>query len=238
MTTRSSALRSSLAVLLLMAAPVRQAWAAPVSPGPVFDIVYLEVGLQAVTTTRTTLSRAARDARTQPGNLGFVALQREGLPTQFMTVSLWADQPSLQSYGRSPAHLAEKTALDRHLIAPYDERPNLHVLADEARDRAALASPGPHARFAVTHIDLIPDMLAPSVRLARDMAAASATQPGALTFDLLNQASRANHFSSLGVWRTPEDLVRYKNQPFVRRFREQLPLRGCVYDERIYHVIP
>lgn len=204
---------------------------------PVVDVVYLEVGPEAVSQTRALLARTAAAARGTGGNQGFVALQRDGLPTQFMMLSLWTDQAALTAYTRSPAVKAEKARLDPSLIGPYDDRPNVPVVDDAARDQAALASAGPQTRIAVTHIDLIPDALKAGIAAAREMALTSATQAGVVTFDLLNQASRANHFVSLGVWQTPQALVAYKNQPFVRAFRDQLPLSGCVYDERIYHVI-
>ncbi len=229
----SSIFRSSLFALLLLVMPINLAHAA----APIFVIVYLEVSPQVVAKTQVALSREARNARAHSGNLGFVALQRDGIATQFMMLSLWTDEASLQSYSRSATALAYRIALQQDLIGPYDERRNIPVLADDGRDRAALASPDALQRFAVTHIDLIPETLETGIRSARALASRSTAQPGTLTFDLLNQASRANHFASLGVWRTSEDLVHYKNQSFVRQFREQLPLTGCIYDERIYHAI-
>jgi len=69
-----------------------------------------------------------------------------------------------------------------------------------------------------------------------DKQAADAQQtPGVVSFKVLREAARANHFIIFGVWKDMKSFEIYSASETTRAFRQAFqPKLGGPFDERIY----
>ncbi len=59
--------------------------------------------------------------------------------------------------------------------------------------------------------------------------------PGNISYNVLQQANRGNHFTVLEVWTDRTSLDEHAMAQHTRAFREKLmPIAGALYDERFY----
>lgn len=92
----------------------------------------------------------------------------------------------------------------------------------------------------LTIIDVIPDYAMPqnvetSAALLDRLAADTRHAPGLLSFRILRDATRPNHFVIEGVWTDMKSFERYSGAGTTRGFRQAFqPRQGGPFDERIY----
>jgi quinol monooxygenase YgiN len=92
----------------------------------------------------------------------------------------------------------------------------------------------------VTIIDVLSNTNVPqnveSAGALLDKLAADARQsPGVVSFKILREATRTNHFIILGVWKDMKSFEAYSGAETTRAFRQAFqPRLGGPFDERIY----
>jgi quinol monooxygenase YgiN len=190
--------------------PIHKAEAQVQKPAT-YELIYVEVSPTSICKAVVLLKQHAQAALRSPGNLGFLVLQRHPDTNQFVLVAQWNGNASLKAYQQALDTKQFRAKLSPLMIAPYDERANIDYQGNPARAQAAMAG----AISALTQ--------------------QSQTVEGNYVFNVLNQSSHSNHFSFFEAWANPADFTEYKDQAFVRRFRETLmPIMGSIYEERIY----
>jgi quinol monooxygenase YgiN len=92
----------------------------------------------------------------------------------------------------------------------------------------------------VTIIDVlsnanVPQNVENSNALLNKLAADTQQAPGVVSFKILRDASRANHFIILAVWKDMKSFEDYRGAETTRAFRQAFqPKLGGPFDERIY----
>ena len=92
----------------------------------------------------------------------------------------------------------------------------------------------------VTIIDVlsnanVPQNVENSGALLDKLAADTQQLPGVVSFKILRDAARANHFIILGVWKDMKSFEAYSGAESTRAFRQAFqPKLGGPFDERIY----
>jgi quinol monooxygenase YgiN len=119
-------------------------------------------------------------------------------------------------------------------VSGYDERPYKPLTT------GPLTPDGGGGRvYVVSHVDIgggggqadAPGML-------RRLADASRLEQGSLRFDVLQHATRGNHFTVVEVWRDQKALDAHVAAPHTRAYRDTLqPISGSPVDERVYTAV-
>ena len=92
----------------------------------------------------------------------------------------------------------------------------------------------------VTIIDVlsnanVPQNVENSNALLNKLAADAQQAPGVVSFKILREAGRANHFIIFGVWKDMQAFESYSGAETTRAFRQAFqPRLGGPFDERIY----
>jgi quinol monooxygenase YgiN len=202
----------------------------PVPEGPRYVVTYLEV-MPTATAAALKLVRQFRDAvHREPGNLRAEALQRIGLPNQFVLLEAWSDQASADSHGKAPGTTQFRDKIKAMQNAPLDERVHfpLSVASLSAKSsRTAVA--------AVTHVDVIPPQRENGTALTKQLADDGRKDNGNLRFEAVVQTNRQNHFTVIELWRDRKAAEAHSMAAHTRAYREKLaPASGALYDERFY----
>ncbi len=104
----------------------------------------------------------------------------------------------------------------------------------------AQAQPAQGPVTVVTILDVVPDYamtqnVETSAALLRKLSEDTRVAPGRISFQVLVDASRPNHFVILGVWKDMPSFAAYTAAATTRAFRQALaPRQGGPFDERIY----
>jgi quinol monooxygenase YgiN len=92
----------------------------------------------------------------------------------------------------------------------------------------------------VTIIDVlsnanVPQNVESSNALLEKLAADTQQAPGLVSFKILRDAGRSNHFIILGVWKDMKSFETYSGAETTRAFRQAFqPKLGGPFDERLY----
>jgi quinol monooxygenase YgiN len=92
----------------------------------------------------------------------------------------------------------------------------------------------------VTIIDVlsnanVPQNVESSGALLDKLAVDTQQSPGVVSFKILRDAARANHFIILGVWKDMKSFEAYSGAESTRAFRQAFqPKLGGPFDERVY----
>jgi len=202
----------------------------PVPDGPRYIVTYLEV-MPTQTAQAKKLVRQFRDAtQREPGNLRAEAMQRIGLPHQFVLLEAWKDQVSADGHGKAQTTTEFRDKIKAIQNAPFDERTHFPLSV------AALpAKSGKSAVAAVTHVDVIPPQRENGTALTKQLAEDGRKDDGNLRFEAVVQTNRQNHFTVIELWRDRKAAEAHSMAAHTRTYREKLaPASGALYDERFY----
>jgi quinol monooxygenase YgiN len=214
----------ALSIAILAATLARSAQA---QSNAVYVVCYVEVMPDAVAAAATLLERYRDADRKGDGNLRSDVLQEIVRPNRFVIVEVWTDNAKVPGADR----FGEKLKAIEN--APPDVRINngLYVAAEKSN------SP-PGAIYAVTHVDVIPPGKDETVALLKSMSVDTAKDPGNISYAVLQQANRANHFTVIEAWANRKALDAHGTAAHTRAFREKLsPFAGALYDERFYKLL-
>lgn len=209
------------------------AQAPPPADGPAYAVAYVDTS----PTSREALATALKQYREASGaEGGFVRidlLEQVGWPGHFAVVETWASRAALDAHASGPnaRRLHDRIAPIR--TTGYDERPY------DAMFTAPLAGfPTAQAVYVVAHVDIGGGGLANAPPILRGQAEASRQEAGHLRFDVLQHATRRNHFTVFETWSSRAAHDAHAAAAHTKRYRETVqPLTGSPLDERIYTAI-
>jgi quinol monooxygenase YgiN len=94
----------------------------------------------------------------------------------------------------------------------------------------------------ITYIDAIPDVFVKENEekaraLLQQMNAETQKDPGLISFTILRETQRPNHFTILEMWKSAAAFSAHLSAPHTRKFRDDLqPLIGSPYDTLVTRV--
>jgi quinol monooxygenase YgiN len=194
---------------------------------------YIEVMPNAVA-PGTALLKQYRDASVkEDGNLRAKALAEIDRPNRLVVVEAWRDKAALDAHGQSAATLKFRDKLKPIADAPYDERINNALYVTQGKNESQSG-----AIYVLTHVDVIPAGKDECMAALKAMSADTASDAGNISYEVLQQANRGNHFTVIEAWTNREALDAHAMAAHTRAFREKLgPIAGALYDERIYKAL-
>jgi quinol monooxygenase YgiN len=224
----------ALALACLVAAPAALARAR--ARAPVYRVIYTEAAGSKVAAAKALKRLAALGRR--DGALEFDVLQSRSWPEHFALVEAWKDQRARQAFAADRKVRRVRASLAPLLSGPWDERPLVGLAVGGHRRGARPAGQAPAAVVAVAHVDVMPRAINREIAALEALRTASRREPGALRFDVLQQANMTNHFTLVETWTDPRALEAYEQAAATRKFRETLaPVGGSPYDERLYSAV-
>jgi len=194
---------------------------------------YVEVMPNAVVPGIALLKQYRDASLRQDGNLRAEALAEIERPNRFVVVEAWRDKAALDAHGQSAATLKFRDKLKPIADAPYDERiTNALYVAQGKRDSQS------GAVYVVTHVDVIPAGKDDCMAALKAMSVDTANDPGNISYEVLQQSNRGNHFTVIEAWTNRKALDAHAMAAHTRAFREKIsPVAGALYDERIYKAL-
>jgi quinol monooxygenase YgiN len=194
---------------------------------------YVEVMPNAVL-PGVALLKQYRDASfKEDGNLRAEALAEIERPNRFVVVEAWRDKAALDAHGQSAATLKFRDKLKPIAAAPYDERINTALYVTQGKNGSRSG-----AIYVLTHVDVIPAGKDDCMAALKAMSVDTAGDAGNISYEVLQQANRGNHFTIIEAWTNRKALDAHAMAAHTRAFREKLsPIAGALYDERIYKAL-
>jgi quinol monooxygenase YgiN len=175
-----------------------------------------------------------RDAsRREDGNLRLEVLQEVARPDRFAILEVWKDKAALEGHDKAASSSRFRERFSAIRSAPYDVRVNngIYVGPLTTESRADTI-------YVLTHVDVVPEHLSDCLALLKVMRLDSSREQGNITYEVLQQANRANHFTLVEEWTNRKALDAHIIAAHTRLFRERLsPMAGALYDERFYTVL-
>lgn len=180
------------------------------------------------------LLKQYRDASSkEDGNLRAEALAEIDRPNRFVVVEAWRDKAALDAHGRSTATAKFRDKLKPIADAPYDERVNTALYVAQGKNESQSG-----AIYVLTHVDVIPAGKDDCMAALKAMSIDTAGDAGNISYEVLQQSNRGNHFTVIEAWISRKALDAHAMAAHTRAFREKLsPIAGALYDERIYKAL-
>ena len=195
---------------------------------------YIEVMPNAVLPGIALLKQYRDATLKEDGNLRAEALAEIERPNRFVVVEVWRDKAALDAHGQSAATLKFRDKLKPIADAPYDERINNALYVTERKNESQSGA----ILYVVTHVDVIPAGKDDCMAALKAMSVDTASDPGNISYEALQQANRGNHFTVIEAWTNRKALDAHAMAAHTRAFREKIsPNAGALYDERIYKAL-
>ena len=200
--------------------------------GNIYSVTYVEVMPTSKTEAATLLRRYREAASKEGGNLRCEVVQRIDQPHQFAILEIWKDQATFEAHRKSASatDTREKIAAIRN--APSDERVHtaLSIGPIDASARGGI--------YVATHVDVIPPRKDDGVAALKRLGEDSRRGDGNLRFEVVQQASRPNHFTVVEIWKDAKAVETHSMAAPTREFRDKLAtMTGALYDERMYRAL-
>jgi quinol monooxygenase YgiN len=200
---------------------------------PFYVVTYVDVMPYQTNAGAALVQHYSDASRNESGNLRTIVLQEMARPNRFAIIEMWKDKAASDAHDKasSAAELIEKVKTIGS--APFDRRPSngLYVSSqsgDKQRD----------AVYVLTHIDVVPPSKDDCMTLLRSMSVDTPEDSGNISYSVLQQANRPNHFTVFEVWANRKALDTHATVAHTRVFREKVsPMAGALYDERFYKAL-
>ncbi len=198
-----------------------------------YVVTYVEVVPTAVAPAIALLKKYHDASVHQDGNLREEVLQEFERPNRFAIVEAWRDKAAFDSHSQSLATSEFREKFKVNQAAPYDERINTALYVAQGKNESQSG-----ALYVVTHVDVIPPGKDDCMAALKAMSSDTAADPGNISYEVLQQANRGNHFSVLEAWTNRKAIDGHATAAHTREFRAKLtPIAGALYDERIYRAL-
>jgi quinol monooxygenase YgiN len=198
-----------------------------------YVVTYVDVMPTAVAPAAALLKKYRDASLHQDGNLREEVLQELERPNRFTIVEAWHDKAAFEAHSRSAATTEFRDKLKANQAAPYDERVNTALYVAQGKNENQSG-----ALYVVTHVDVVPPGKDDCMAALKAMSTDTAADPGNISYEVLQQANRGNHFSVLEAWTNRKMLDGHAAAEHTREFRAKLtPIAGALYDERIYKAL-
>jgi quinol monooxygenase YgiN len=196
-------------------------------------VTYVEV-LPTAASPATVLLKKYRDASFhEDGNLRADVLQELERPNRFAVVEAWRDKAALDAHSQSASTADFRDKLKVIMAAPYDERINNALYVAQGKNESQSG-----AVYVVTHVDVIPPGKDDCMAALKAMSVDTSADAGNISYEVLQQVNRGNHFTVLEMWANRKALDGHAMAAHTREFRQKLtPIAGALYDERIYKAL-
>jgi (4S)-4-hydroxy-5-phosphonooxypentane-2,3-dione isomerase len=199
----------------------------------VYVATYVEVMPNAVEPGAALLKQYRDASVKEDGNLRADALQEVDRPNRFVLVEAWRDKAAFDTHGQSAATVKFHDKLTPIADAPYDQRVNNALYVAQGKNESQSG-----AIYVVTHVDVIPSGKDDCMAALKAMSTDTANDPGNISYEVLQQANRGNHFTVVEAWTNRKALDGHAMAAHTRAFRDRLtPNAGALYDERIYKAL-
>ena len=205
---------------------------APADSG-IYAVAYVDVRPDARATMVAALKQYRDAGRREDGHVRIDAFEQVGRPGHFAVVESWSGQGAFDAHASSvPARMFQQ-AIQPIRVSGYDQRPYKPLSVGAVRQPAA------GAVHVVAHVDIgggggqagAPAML-------RQLAEESRQEQGNVRFDVLQHATRLNHFTVVESWTNQAAHDAHAAAPHTRRYRDTLqPISGSPLDERVYTAV-
>jgi quinol monooxygenase YgiN len=199
----------------------------------VFLVTYVDTMPDTIAPATALLKRYQNASSHEDGNVRVEALQELERPNRFAIVESWRDKAGLDAHEQSAATTEFRDRLKAIQAAPYDERITSKLYAELSKNESLAG-----ALYVVTHVDVIPAGKDDCMAALKAMSVDTAADTGNISYEVLQQANRGNHFAVLEVWANRKALDGHAMAAHTRAFRAKLvPIAGALYDERIYKAL-
>jgi quinol monooxygenase YgiN len=196
----------------------------------IYIVSYVEIMPSSLRSGSALLNHYRDATREQSGNLRSIVLHEIGRSDRFAIMEAWRDKTAADSHDREASILELRDKLKTIQGAPLDERVEKGLLVGPIRKQ----NPA-EALYVLTHVDIAPERSEDGLTLLRTMRAHSVDEQGNVTYDVLQQENRANHFTLIEEWASMMALDAHIQSQHTRAFRQALlPMQGALYDERRY----
>jgi quinol monooxygenase YgiN len=220
----------AIGLFIVVAALVPSAYA---QNNAVYLATYVEVMPNAVAPGIALLKEYRAASVKEDGNLRAEALAEIERPNRFVVLEAWRDKAALDAHDQSAATLKFRDKLKPIADAPYDERVNNALYVTQGKNESQSG-----AIYVVTHVDVIPPGKDDCMAALKAMSVDTASDPGNISYEVLQQANRGNHFTVIEAWTNRKALDAHAMAAHTRAFREKIsPAAGALYDERIYKAL-
>jgi quinol monooxygenase YgiN len=199
----------------------------------VYLATYVEVMPNAIAPGIELLKQYRAASVKEDGNLRAEALAEIERPNRFVILEAWRDKAALDAHGQSAATLKFHDTLKPIADAPYDERVNNALYVTQGKSESQSG-----AIYVVTHVDVIPAGKDDCMAALKAMSIDTAGDAGNISYEVLQQANRGNHFTVIEAWTNRKALDAHAMAAHTRAFREKIsPVAGALYDDRIYKAL-
>jgi quinol monooxygenase YgiN len=223
--------RLASAVTILTAALAEPAHA---QSDTVYVATYVELMPSAIKPGAALLKQYRAENLMQSGNLRLDLLAEIKRPNRFVIVEVWKNKAALDAHGRSAAGAQFSEKLKAFQDAPNDVRID-HALYLGSGKGKGKSKNQTGAVYVVTHIDVIPPGKDACMAALKTMSTDTASDPGNISYDVLQQDDHSNHFTVVEEWADMKATDAHAMAAHTRAFREKLiPIKGALYDERFY----
>jgi quinol monooxygenase YgiN len=222
--------RLALGVVIAAAMVVRCAYA---QGSAVYVATYVDVMPNSIASGADLLKHYRDASLKDDGNLRFTVFQEVARPNRFAIVEAWKDKAAFDAHAQTAGTTQFRDKLKAIENAPYDERVcnSLYLGQGESASRAA-------AIYVLTHVDVLPTGKDDAMADLKAMSVDTAKEPGNISYQVLQQANRANHFTVVEEWANMKAADDHAMAAHTRAFREKLiPMAGALYDERFYKAL-
>lgn len=199
----------------------------------VYLATYVDVMPNAVAPGAALLKRYRDASRKDDGNLRSDLLQEIARPNRFVILEAWQDKAALDGHAGAAATVQFRDKLKGIENAPLDERVNNALYIGQGKSASRTG-----AVYAVTHVDVIPAGKDDTMAALKTMSVDTANDPGNISYEVLQQVNRGNHFTVIEAWTDTKSADAHAMAAHTRAFREKLtPVAGALYDERFYKAL-
>jgi quinol monooxygenase YgiN len=196
----------------------------------IYGVSYLEVPTASRAMAISALKQYGEASRKDNGYSSIDLLEQIGRPGHFVILEKWVDQKSFEAHA-----MAESTKQFMTRIDPVRLGLDQHAY----RTFAVAAAPQANTRAiaVVSHVDTAGNQVdAPA--LLRRLAEMSRKEKGNMRFDVLQNATRPNHFTIVEIWETQGALDAHAVASHTREYRNTIqPVLGSPLDERLFKIV-
>jgi quinol monooxygenase YgiN len=210
-----------------------QARADTAPPTAVYAVSYVEVKASSESTAIAALKEYREASRRGEGCLRIELLEQVGRPGHFAIIETWTNQGTLDTHETALSTKQFLEKLEPIRSSDYDRRAYKTLTVAPARRAASIQS-----IVVVSHVDTLPSPQTDAPGLLERLAEMSRGDEGNIRFDVVQHATRANHFTVIETWRNPRALQAHAEVAHTRQYRDALrTMAGSPLDERLYKVI-
>ena len=226
----STFLRIILAATAILMAVIGLAHA---QNSPVYVVTYVDVMPNATNSGAALLQHYGDASGNENGNLRTIVLQEMARPNRFAMLEMWKDKATSDAHDKasSSAELIQKLKAIGN--APFDRRLSNGLYVDSQNSEKQR-----DAIYVLTHVDVVSPSKDDCMTLLKSMSVDTPEDSGNISYSVLQQANRPNHFTVFEVWANRKALDTHATVAHTRVFREKVsPMAGALYDERFYKAL-